>query len=97
MGRLHLSWIVRHAPQRYRAAYVAKGNNSDVSAKRLASVQTAAAELAGESGVPPISLRSAIPVGTAAEEIDVLRRSYLGSMPVPRIPFSGTDPAAGED
>lgn len=85
-GKLHLNWILLHAPASHRLAWVAAAGNSEDSQKRLLNVQAEAAAIAGPN-MPPVLLRVAMPTGTSAHEVDLIRRAYLGSMPQPRIPF----------
>ena len=85
-GRQHLRWILLHAPVSRRITWVQSGNSSEISDVRLASVQQEASRISGN--VPPIMLRNTLPVGTSAEEMDLIRRAYLESIPKPRIPVS---------
>lgn len=92
-GRLKLRWISLHVPQQYRLAYVAEGLTTQDSEIRLANVQTAADSISGTDSSPPVILRAAQALGTPAQEVDLLRRSYLGSIPEPRLPYAVKEPA----
>ena len=85
-GRQHLRWILLHAPASRRITWVQSGNSNEISEVRLASVQQEASRIS--TSVPPIMLRTTLPVGTSAEEMDLIRRSYLENIPKPRIPIS---------
>ncbi len=87
-GRMKLQWITRYCPAKYRLAYVAIGMSEQDSEIRLANVQAAAAAMAfGDLCEVPVSLRIAQSVGTPADEVFLIRGSYLLSTPVPRIPY----------
>lgn len=84
-GRQHLRWILLHTPPSRRMTWVQSGS-PEVSEARLASVQLEASRVT--NSVPPIMLRTTLPVGTSAEEMDLIRRAYLENIPKPRIPVS---------
>jgi hypothetical protein len=83
-GRLHLRWILIHVPHNRRTTWVQAGDVAQVSQMRLASVKSATSEIFGNDR-PPVMLRVCEPLGTPAQEIDMVRRAYLSSWPVPRI------------
>lgn len=86
-GLTHLRWILENAPEHYRVCWVQTGPNRQISDMRLNSVQLAAAEMVGPENVPPIMLRVDSPTGRPAQHIDTQYRSFLGSMPQPRIQY----------
>ena len=91
-GRRHLRWIAFHAPQEHRKAYVAEGYSPKDSQIRLANVRASlAALMPPEAGAPPVMLRRAIAVGRPAEEVDEIRRAYLESIPIPRVPTESSE------
>lgn len=94
-GKMHLRWILLHAPPQYRAAFVATGETPAISQARMASVQAAATEMAGTDNVPPIMLRATQAIGTSAEERDLSRRKWLATIPAPRITYQGLQSASG--
>lgn len=96
-GRTHLRWILFETPMEYRTAFIAPADNAEMTQARLTHVQTVAAEMTGQAAcpTPPIIVRNyGRPVLTPAQDIDLLRRSYLATMPVPRIQ-SSADSATG--
>ncbi|MFO1019486.1 MAG: hypothetical protein U0903_02120 [Planctomycetales bacterium] len=96
-GRSHLKWILFETPVEYRTAFIAPADNAEATQTRLTHVQTVASEMTAQAGcgTPPIIVRSyARPVLTPAQDIDLLRRSWLATMPVPRIQ-SSADSATG--
>lgn len=91
-GRLKLRWIAVHTPQRYRVTYVAEAMTAQDSQIRLANVQSTVSALTSQNGEAlPVMLRVAQSVGTPAEEVNLLRNSYLQAIPAPRIPFETGD------
>jgi hypothetical protein len=89
-GRGHLRWIMQYAPPSRRTAFVAAADSPTSSQTRLASVQSEAAVIAAGGQIPPIMLRTCQSVGTSAEIVDRVHRSYIESTPTPRIPLTGT-------
>jgi hypothetical protein len=89
-GRRHLMWIARYAPTNRRTAWVASAETEEITQLRLANVQREAARF-GRGNGPQILVRDSIEYGTPAEEIDFIRRSWLSTMPPPRLaaPVSG--------
>ncbi len=85
-GRLHLQWILRHAPARHRLAYVQQGAAPEISEARLANVRAVAQSLVGEGALPPVVLRTTTATGRLAEEVDIIRRQELETIPEPRVP-----------
>lgn len=94
-GRLHLRWILEHAPPQHRMVWVQQSATQDISQLRLAMVRKAAMEIAGESNLPAIALRVATPLGRPALEVDAIRRAEIGSIPEPRIPFEALPTGTG--
>ena len=86
-GRVHLKWILMFAPPQRRTPWVQVGDSAEISQVRLASAQNEAAAMLG-NGAPPIMLRVCQPYGASAQEVDLVRRAYLSSMPVPQISYT---------
>jgi hypothetical protein len=85
-GQLHLRWILQDVPPARRMVWVQTALNPELSQARLASVQVAAIEMAGEGNLPSIMLRpGGIVGGKPAQEVDLQTRAYLQSMPNPRL------------
>lgn len=93
-GKIHLRWILLHTPPDRRLTWVAAGDDPQTSQVRLASVQEEACLIAGRD-VPPIMLRVCQSPGNAADEADMIRRSYMTSIPVPRVPYVPLTSGAG--
>lgn len=85
-GKVHLQWILLHAPPSKRMTWVQAGENPNTSKLRLASAQEEATLLAG-NGAPPVMLRVCQATGTSAQEIDLIRRSFLATIPEPRLDY----------
>jgi hypothetical protein len=86
-GRVHLKWILLFAPPQRRTPWVQMADSADLSQIRLASVQAEAAAMTGNCA-PPIMLRVCQPYGASAQEVDLIRRAYLASIPTPRISYT---------
>ena len=85
-GRRHLKWILLYAPPQRRQPWVQAGDSAEISQVRLANVQALAAEMAPQCH-SAIMLRVCQPYGASAQEVDLVRRAYLSSMPDPRISY----------
>ena len=85
-GTKRLQWILLQIPAHRRQPWVQTGDNTAASQMRLASVQIAAAEIAGP-GCPPPMLRVCRPIGLNGEEADRVRRRFIETAPDPRLPF----------
>ena len=68
-GEQHLQWILERAPAESRQLYVQSVNNATINQSRVASVQQAAANLAGPDAITPVTLRITHAVGRPAEEV----------------------------
>jgi hypothetical protein len=91
-GKIHLRWIQIHVPPNRRTTWVQAGEVAQVSQMRLASVKNATAAVFGND-CPPVILRVCEPYGGSAQEVDLVRRAYLSSWPVPRIPVKSSGQA----
>lgn len=86
-GRLHLQWILRSAPPERRVAWVQAGRNPEISEQRLQAVKRAAVAMVGEDNVPVVMARVTSPLGRPADEIVTIRKTEMGTMPEPRVPY----------
>jgi len=86
-GRAHLKWILLFAPPHRRTPWVQVGDSTEISQTRLSSVQAEALAMVGTCA-PPIMLRVCQPYGAPAQEVDLVRRAYLATMPDPRISYT---------
>jgi hypothetical protein len=87
-GIVHLRWILLYAPPCRRVPWVQAGFNPQVSETRLASTQAAVNEMVGAAACGPVQLRICQSYGGAAQEVDLVRRAYLASIPNPRISYT---------
>lgn len=88
-GQLHLRWIMENVPPERRCAWVQTSIDQSVSQHRLNHVREQAVAMVGESNCPPVMLRVGTTDGRPATELDTLRRSYMSTMPPPRIKYVG--------
>src|SRR5689334_7748610 len=86
---MHLRWILLYAPAQRRTPWVQAGDTAQISEIRLASAQAAINEISSGAACPPcpVSLRICQPYGGSAQEVDLVRRAYLSSIPNPRISY----------
>jgi hypothetical protein len=66
---------------------VQTADTQEMNQTRLASVQAAATDMVGPN-CPAIVLRVCQPYGGSAQEVDLIRRSYLESIPIPRVSYT---------
>lgn len=86
-GRRHLKWILVYAPPQRRTTWVQAGDAPEINQVRLASVQNSATAMMG-SCPSAVMLRVCQPYGASAQEVDLVRRAYLSSLPDPRISYT---------
>lgn len=87
-GISHLKWILYETPHQFRTVHVAGVASAEINQVRVTQVQQAASELLGNGpeGIPPVVVRKfARPSLTPAQDIDLLRRSWVSGMPSPRL------------
>ncbi len=94
-GLTHLRWILESAPEQYRSVWVQTGPNRTISDLRLNAVQVASAEMVGPENVPQIMLRVDSPTGRPAQLIDTQYRSFISTMPQPRIEYQSLPSGTG--
>lgn len=94
-GRMHLRWILIHAPLEQRTAWVQGGFTEQISQVRLQSVQAEAVAMCGPNHAP-VLLRVTQPYGRSASEVDLINRTYLSTIPKPRVPFHSQTGTTGE-
>jgi hypothetical protein len=87
-GLVHLRWILLYAPPQRRVPWVQAGDSPQISQARLASTQAAVNDMVGGLACGPVGLRVCQPYGGSAQEVDLVRRAYLSSIPNPRISYT---------
>lgn len=87
-GKHHLRWILVSVPMQHRTAFIQMTSHPQFDQARLASVQDSAGEVVRDGQLPPILMRQTLNHGTSAQELDSLRRKYIASQPIPRLPVS---------
>lgn len=94
-GVMRLRWILKHAPESRRFAFVQAATSNDASQSRLTYVQNEATAMVGDGNIPPIMLRVTTPLGRPALEVDRIRRAEIDTQPSPRISNPLGAPAGG--
>jgi uncharacterized membrane protein YgcG len=93
-GDLHVKWIVTQAPQHRRAVFVLKGDNAEITAARVASVNAAVAKWAAGGPMPPVMVTDTEPTGVSGQYVDAIGQQYQSTVPSPRL-SSGTESGSG--
>lgn len=94
-GQQRIRWIMTNAPQHRRQIFVLRGDNQQISAQRMASVQEYLAQLGGEGNVPPVHFTDHDAPGISGQYIDGLEQQYQKTQPVPRLPSSSGGASSG--
>ncbi|QDT38419.1 hypothetical protein [Stratiformator vulcanicus] len=94
-GQVHLDWILRHAPQTQRTVFIQSDGDSMISNARLANVEAASTELMAGANLPPIILRTAMPQGRPANEVDAIHRAALATQLPPQINYDAAAISGG--
>ena len=95
-GLTHLQWILQNAPNNTACVGSKPGPPRPSAILRLSAVQVAAAEMVGPENVPQVMLRADSPNGLPAQHIDTQYRSFLSTMPEPRISMNPRRASASE-
>jgi hypothetical protein len=93
-GRLQLRWILLHTPVDRRMAWVAAGNSEAITQTRLSNAQAEALAIGGP-GCAPIMIRVCQTYGRSANDVDLINRNYLETVPQPRLPIPLTGGGSG--
>ena len=88
-GELKVRNIVLQSPEPYRTVHVLRGNNADVTAIRLDSVQQVVASAIPSGAMPPVVETGTQLRGTPGEYVDHTIRGAATSRPAPVLPASG--------
>ncbi len=94
-GRLHLRWIINNSGPMGRPIHVQTADNHATSQIRLNAVQQEVALITGEELAMPIVLRRTTPAGRPAQEVDLIRRAELQTLPEPRISYEALPSGSG--
>jgi hypothetical protein len=88
-GELMVRWIVTQAPVHRRAVFVLKGETSEQTEARVASVNDAVNKFAAGGSVPPVLVTDVEPRGWSGSYVDAMAQQYQSSIPAPRLPSGG--------
>ncbi len=87
-GQEHLLWILQHAHEQRRVAYVQASTEKSINDLRLASVNNSVEELLGHTDSLSVMLHVTSPVFRPAREVDTYQKAWLEGMAAPHIPYS---------
>ena len=85
-GRLKVAAIINETPLAYRAVFILRDADPDITAGRIASVQEAVSVVLGDRPPVPIFETYDKPRGTPAFYVDEVTRRYQATIPDPRLP-----------
>lgn len=94
-GALKVAAIINDSPLPYRAIFVLRDSDPEVTAGRIVSIQEAVAKILGDRAPVPIYETYDKPRGAAANYIDEVTRRYQATMPDPRLPGDDDDSGSG--
>jgi len=85
-GRLKVAAIINETPLAYRAVFVLRDNDPEITAGRVVSIQEAVARVLGDRPPVPVFETYDKPRGTPAYYVDEVTRRYQATIPDPRLP-----------
>ncbi len=85
-GERKLFWIVTQVPEQHRTIYVSKSPESEVSERRVDSVQQALVKMLPDQSLPAVLPTPNEPNGWPADYIDAIDRKQQSTIPPPRLP-----------
>lgn len=98
-GKLKMHWILTQNPSPFRTVFVARAWSDEVTTKRLAAAQLAAAQMASPGPMPTVLVSNSEPVSTSADYVAGVNTWYSGymtSMPKPQPEaFQNADSSGG--
>lgn len=86
-GRLKIGRIINETPCAYRAIFVLRDEDPQLTADRVAVVQQTTARILGERPPVPIFETYEKPRGAPANYIDAVNEKYQATIPDPRVPM----------
>ncbi|MBS0201921.1 MAG: hypothetical protein JSS49_03415 [Planctomycetes bacterium] len=93
-ARSQLLWTANSVPPQYRTVYISQGNTPEKGQLRIAQAETYFREM-GIQNSPPVVARYETFNGRPANEVDVVRRLELESIPKPRLFLIGRQASGG--
>jgi hypothetical protein len=90
-GELKVRWIVTEAPLSRRTVFVLRGRNHEATSIRLDAVQRAVARILPDGPLPLVLLTDAAPRGGSGDYFEHISRTYMSSIPAPRLPEATGD------
>jgi len=85
-GQLKVAAIINESPLAYRAIFVLRDVEAEVTADRVASIQVAVSKVLGDRPPVPVFETYDKPRGTPAYYVDEVTRRYQATIPDPRLP-----------
>ena len=90
-GRLKVAGIINETPLAYRAIFVVRDPDPEITSGRIVSIQEAVAKVLGDRPPVPVFETFDKPRGTPAYYVDEVTRRYQATIPDPRLPDDSND------
>ncbi|MDZ4820595.1 MAG: hypothetical protein SGJ20_16640 [Planctomycetota bacterium] len=87
-GVARVKAILTYSPPQFRSVYVEKGNNPNITANRVDSVQQFIVSTTPQGSLPPVYASDLPYEGQSAYQADQIMRKYDATIPAPRLPAS---------
>ncbi|MEX2137929.1 MAG: hypothetical protein WD894_01620 [Pirellulales bacterium] len=94
-GVLRVKAMLANSPPQYRAVFVEKGQNREVTNSRIDAIQQAIVDMQIEGPLPAVTASDLIVEGWSSEYVDAVGRKYHLSIPEPRLPAATGASASG--
>ena len=94
-GQLKVAAIINESPLCYRAIFVLRGTDAELTSNRVASIQDAASRYLGDRPPVPVFETYDKPRGTPAYYVDEVTRRYQATIPDPRLPAESDSQTPG--
>jgi hypothetical protein len=85
-GQLKIRHILTQLPPARRGFFVQRGWTTDATLARVDAVRAAITQIRPEGELPPIFETDLEPIGTPADYVEHIGRSYIDTIPPPRLP-----------
>lgn len=85
-GEIKIRWIVTQAPLHRRTVFVLRAPTPDLTAARVAAVQSKVDKFSTPGHRPEVVVTDIIPPGASGDYFDQVDRQFKQSIPAPRLP-----------
>ena len=85
-GKIKIRHILTQVPLHRRTIYVLEGETTEITEKRVDTVQRVVADMVPDGQLPPVLVTQVVPRGGAGEYLNLVNRKYRESIPPPVLP-----------